>query len=78
MLQSLWRCAFGCCGRAGSCEAEGVVAETGPWSQWVVPLQMRLLDGGTSEGHGQPFMSAPTVFNVTIAHIGEVIAHFGE
>lgn len=78
MLQSLWRHASGCCGRAGSCDVEGVVAEAGPWSQWVVPPETRLLDGGTSEGQGQPLMSAPAIVNVTIAHVGEVIAHFGE
>lgn len=54
------------------------VAETGPRSQWVVPPGTRLLDGGTSEGQGQPLMSAPTVVNVTIAQVGEVIAYFGE
>lgn len=51
---------------AGSCSGGSRLAETGPWSQWVVPLQMRLLDGGTSEGHGQPFMSAPTVFSMRL------------
>ena len=54
------------------------MAEAGPWSQWVVPPETMLLDGGTSEGQGQPLMSAPAIVNVTIAHVGEVIAHFGE
>lgn len=31
-----------------------------------------------TRGMGNPSSSAPTVFNVTIAHIGEMIAHFGE
>ena len=33
MLQSLWRRAFGCCGRAGSCDMEGVRGRERP----VVP-----------------------------------------
>lgn len=37
---------------------------------------MRLLDGGNSERQGQPWMSAPTVFNTVIVHVGAVI--FGE
>lgn len=70
MLQSLWRRAFGCCGRAGICDVEGVRGRERP----VVPvgsaLGMRLLDGGNSERQGQPWMSAPTVFNIVIVHVG--------